>query len=116
MKIYDSKNYFAPLFRYPCIIIEDDGYIYKEEDLLKPFPQPIGKIEWETGKIFGGDYYKMFREPIGLIKQCGNVTMIYGKEYYHFLEQPIGYIKDRKYYTAEDYFRLFGTPTFYIEE
>lgn len=115
IKIFDRNGNFLPIFRYPCLIIADNGLIYEDTEYSKLFPTAIGKIEFLTGKIYGRDYYKIFPTVIGLVKEVNGTYEIYGKDYYKSFSYPIGFIRDGKYYTAKDYYSILGTPSYYIE-
>ncbi len=116
IRLYDAKKYFSPLFRYPSIVIADNGLIYPDGEQDKLFPQAIGKIDWESGKIYGDDYDRMFKYPIGRIVKKESIVLVYGKNYDSIFADPIGVIKDDKYYTAENFYKIFGSPDYYIKK
>lgn len=112
-KIYTPQEWFS-IFRCAEIIIEDDGLIYREEDYYKSFRQAIGKIDYSSGYIYGEDYSRLSRIPIGSIKQDGNVTKIYGEDYARLTAQPIFYIRDNRIYSADEFFKVFPMETAYV--
>lgn len=114
LKIYTPKEWFQ-LFRCAEIIIEDDGLIYRGEDYYKNFRQAIGKIDYSVGYIYGEDYNRLSRVPIGSIRQDGAVTKIYGEDYARLTAQPILYIRDNRIYAADEFYKLFPMEAAYID-
>ncbi len=116
IKVYTPKAWYALLGNQPCIIIEDDGLIYSEADYYKTLRNPIGKIDGQKGLIYGEDYLKSFPQPIGAIKEKGNVTEIYGPDYLKTFARPILYLRDNRIYSADEFFRLFPQEAGFIRD
>lgn len=110
--IYESKEWFK-LFRTESIVIEDNGEVFKAPRQL--FESAVGKIDWGTGLIYGDDYLKLMPIPIGKIVEKQDVTEVYGSDYNDFFAVPILYIKDNEIYTYAEYYKLFSTPSGYIQ-
>lgn len=114
IKIYTPKSWYSYFGKYPEIIIDND-LIFSEEGFYKFPKEPTGKIDTESGLIYGEDYYKINAQPIGKMKNNDGETIIYGDDYYKIGAKPILYIKDNKAYTYDAYFKLFREPTAFIE-
>lgn len=116
-KIYTPNMWRSYFNHYPYLIVDDDGLIYTEEDYNKVVkPLASGKIDFSTGKIYGADYYKFGATQIGKFQKNGDVFEIYGEDYYKLGAKPIIYIKDNQVYTYDEYFRLWGTPSAFVEQ
>lgn len=118
IRIYTPKAWRSLLYKYPSIVINDDGYIYSEDYLYKPriFVDPIGKIDFARGEIYGEDYRRLFAIPIGYIVKNKDVLELYDENYRRTLiNYPFAYIKDNQYYTYDEFHKLFRTPSMYIE-
>lgn len=114
IKIYTPENWRATFNHWPCLIIEDDGLIYSEEEYHKLLRNPIGKIDFESGYIYGEDYHKWPRYPVGLMKEENGVTKIFGEDYNKWGASPIMYIKGNQVYSADEYHKLFASASHYI--
>jgi len=117
IKIYTPKQWES-FFSSASIIIDGDGYIYDSDSyyaLVKH--NPIGLIDYETGKIYGADYAALTRAPIGKIIEDNGMKKIFGSDYAKIGAAPILYIdRNDRIYTAEEYVKLFGSPTGYIKQ
>lgn len=67
-EIHAPKSWYST-FSYPRIIVDDDGSIYNSEDYHKLLRNPIGKINYKSGYIYGEDYCKLLPSPVGRIKK-----------------------------------------------
>lgn len=114
-EIHTPKSWYS-IFTYPNIIVDDDGLIYNSADYHKLLRNPIGKIDYASGYIYGEDYCKVMASPIGCIKKDNNVTMIFGKDYNKLNATPILYIKGNEIYSYDEYYKLISTPSYYIKE
>jgi len=114
LKIYTPENWRATFNHWPCLIVEDDGLIYSEEEYHKLLRNPIGKINFETGYIYGEDYNRWPCHPIGLIKEEDGITKIFGEDYNRWGAAPILYIKDNAVYSADEFHKLFASASYYI--
>ena len=114
-EIHTPKSWYS-VFTYPEIIVDDDGLIYNSADYHKLLRNPIGKIDYTSGYIYGEDYCKLMPSPIGCIKRDGNVTMIFDGNYNRLNATPILYIKGNEIYSYDEYHKLFSTPSSYIKE
>lgn len=114
IKIYTPESWRATFNHWPCLIIEDDGLIYSEEEYHKLLRNPIGKIDFESGYIYGEDYHKWPRYPVGLMKEENGVIKIFGEDYNKWGASPIMYIRDNQVYSAAEYHKLFASASYYI--
>lgn len=114
-KIYTPKARFS-IFGYPSLFVEDDGLIYSEKDYLKTSRNPVGKIDFDSGFVYGEDYHRLSRQPIAkLDRRSDGVIQIYGSDYYKLSAQPVYYIKEDRIYSADEFFKLLPREEGYIE-
>ena len=114
-KIYTPKQW-RQYFRCASIIIDDDGRIFSADDYYKTFRSPIGKVDYSKNYIYGEDYSSTFATPIAQMVQNGDEIRVYEYGGGVFAD-PILYIKNKKIYTPDEYFRIFGgEASGYIEE
>lgn len=114
IKIYTPENWRSYFNKYPQIII-DEGFIYSEESYQKLIKEPIGKLDMESGFIYGEDYLDFLAEPIGLFKEEGSEIQVFGDDYYKLNAIPILHVKDNMIFTREENLKMFGMPDFIIE-
>ena len=114
-KIYTPKAWYAT-FGYPTLYIEDDGLIFNEDEYYKSFRSAVGKIDFSAGYVYGPDYYRTGRQPVGKIVHRGDgETWIYGPDYYKTFAQPILYIRDNRIYEADEFYKMFPREAGYIK-
>lgn len=116
LEIYTPEEWRATFFQFSSITVDDEGLIYNSDDYhRKLIRNPVGKIDYSSGFIYGEDYLNLMRTPIGKIQQDGDVTMIFGEDYHSLSPTPILYIRDNEVYSYEQYHKLFPTPSYYIK-
>lgn len=114
IKIFTPENWHYKIDA-PSIIIDDDGFIYKELEYYKAWRQPCGKIDYSSGYIYGDDYSSFMPTPIGAVKKANGYTEIYGTDFAQFSACPIYYIKGDTVYSAEEFFKVFKSSMGYVE-
>lgn len=114
IKFYTPGDWMH-VFDSPSIIIDDDGYIYTENEYYKVLKTACGRVDTRTGYIYGKDHYSVLAAPIGMIKQRNNLIEIYGGDYDSFMAAPIYYIDGDSVYTAEEYGKVFKQAEGYIK-
>ena len=114
--IYTPKAWRS-IFGYPSLYIEDNGLIFSEKDYHKNSRNPVGKIDYASGLVYGEDYHRVSKQPIGKVdRRNDGVTQIYGPDYYRLSARPILYIRENRIYDAEDFYKLFPQEKGFIEE
>lgn len=77
----------------------------------------MGKIDFASGLVYGEDYDRVSKQPIGKVdRRNDGVTQIYGPDYYRLSARPILYIRENRIYDAEDLYKLFPNERGIIEE
>lgn len=114
IKFYTPNNW-STIFDAPSIIIDDDGYIYTEDEYYKLSRAACGRVDKQTGYVYGKGHYTGLTAPIGMFKQGYDCVEIYGDNYASPLATPIYYMKGDAVYSAEEYGKVFGAPTGYIK-
>lgn len=114
IKFYTPSNW-SVIFDAPSIIIDDDGYIYTEDEYYKLSRAACGRVDTQTGYVYGKGHYSGLTAPIGQFRQGHNCVEIYGDNYASPLAAPIYYMKGDAVYPAEEYGKIFGAPTGYIK-
>ena len=120
LEIYTPEAWFAFLGHSPKLVIDDDGKIYTKEDFDRVLRNegPIGKIDYDTGLIYGKDFRSALSTPIGKYAKEKYHECIYGPNYSDLFATPIYYLKDGAVYTPEEYNREFfrGEATAFIKD
>lgn len=119
LEIYTPEAWFAFFKEDPKLVIDDDGKIYTKKDYDKFFAgYPVGKIDYNTGFIYGKNYNGILASPIGKYVKEDDHDCIYGPNYADFFATPIYYIKNGAVYTPEEYHRVFfqGKASAFIKE
>ena len=115
IKIYTPENWRSLFGGCPELVIDDDHYIYRGDEYTKPLVQPVGRIDLESGYVYGEDYYEFSAQPIGQLKDNGSETKIYGDDYYKLNAKPVYVVKDGKAYSYDEYTKFWGTPEAIID-
>ena len=79
-RIYSPDNYFSLFGKYPAIFVEDSGLMYSQKEYTALLRNPIGKIDFTTGYLYGSNCLSSFATPIGQIVYgigCGALTVIF---------------------------------------
>lgn len=113
LEIYSQKSWVST-FKSPSFIVDDEGLIYNADEYRKLIRNPIGKIDYSSGYIYGPDYFKSLRSPMGQIKQDGDVTMVFGEDYIKNIRSPSFYVQGNVVYSYKEYHSSFPTPSYYI--
>lgn len=106
IKIYTPDKWRSLFNGCPELVIDDDYYIYRGDEYTKPLIQPVGRIDLESGYVYGEDYYNFSAQPIGLFKDNGSEIKIYGDDYYKLNAKPVYVIKDGKAYSYDEYIKF----------
>lgn len=114
IKFYTPNNW-RTFFDAPSIIIDDDGYIYTEDEYYKLSRTACGRVDIKTGYIFGKGHYSGLTAPIGMVKKGYNCIEIYGDDFASIMAVPIYYIQGDIVYTAEEYGKVFKQAEGYIK-
>ncbi len=114
IEIYTPEQWLSAFGGTPKLII-DSGYIYSRDSYYGMSRSPIGRINFDSGYIYGRDYNSILATPLAVMKKSSDVTEIY-KYGGGLMDAPMLYIKNGKFYTPDQYFRVFGgTPSGYIK-
>ena len=111
-KIFTPESWHSYFNHEPYLIIDDDGLIYTEDNYHKFIKNASGKIDYSTGLIYGEDYNHFFSTCIGRIVKNADVTEIYDDR---ISSTPVMYKKGDEIYSREEYFRLFGKPSAFVQ-
>lgn len=116
MKIYTPKEWLSAFGGNPTLIIDDNGYIWAGDEYYKTlFGAPSGKIDFERGYLYGGNYADYSAVPIAILETVNDETKVYDYEKGRF-SSPILYIKDDKIHTPDQYLSIFGgSPEGYVQ-
>lgn len=114
-EIYTPKAWLSIFGGSPKLIIDNDGYIYSYDGYYKFLrDNPIGRIDYRRGYIYGENYADWFPTPIAEIRERDGVTEVH--EYGRVFSTPMFYIKNGEIYEHREYIRFFGgTPSGYVK-
>ena len=115
-KIYSPDNYFSLFGKYPAIFVEDSGLMYSQKEYTALLRNPIGKIDFTTGYLYGSDCLAASARPIGQIRrQDSGDYFIYGDNYFRLGAVPKFYIRNGRIYPWKEYGNLLPAEAGYIE-